>query len=247
MIKINPIIKKIIKKTTPNFILNIYRKVIFNKKLKHISKLNREEKFSYIYNNNMWGGDKNFNSGSGSHNPNIINPYLKVIKEFLKKQHMPTLVDCGCGDFNVGKNFLSLSKKYYAIDIFQNIIDLNKSKFNYQNLEFLKLDIVEDNIPSGDVCIVRQILQHLSNQDIFSFINNIKNKFKFLLVTEHLPDGQFRSNVDMKTSFSIRPIFNSGVLLHEKPFEIRYKQMNELLRVSAAPERGIISTILYEF
>ena len=55
-------------------------------KLKHISKLNREEKFSYIYNNNIWGGDKNFNSGSGSHNPNIINPYIKVIKEFLKKQ-----------------------------------------------------------------------------------------------------------------------------------------------------------------
>ena len=160
---------------------------------------------------------------------------------------MPTLTDCGCGDFNVGKNFLSLSKKYYAIDIFQDIIDLNKSKFNYKNIEFLKLDIVEDNIPSADICIVRQVLQHFSNQDIFSFIKNIKNKFKFLLITEHLPDGKFKSNIDMQTSFIVRTRFNSGVLLHEKPFEIKFKQMNELLRVSAAPYKGVISTILYEF
>lgn len=249
--KFNPRIKKIIKKTTPNFILNIYREAIINKKLKIISKLSREEKISYIYKNNIWGEDedKNFSSGTGAHNPNIINPYIEVVKEFLKKKHMPTLTDCGCGDFNVGKNFLSLSKKYYAIDIFQDIIDLNKSKFNYKNIEFLKLDIVEDNIPSADICIVRQVLQHFSNQDIFSFIKNIKNKFKFLLITEHLPDGKFKSNIDMQTSFIVRSRFNSGVLLHEKPFEIKFKQMNELqrLRVSTAPYKGVISTILYEF
>ena len=85
--KFNPRIKKIIKKTTPNFILNIYREAIINKKLKIISKLSREEKFSYIYKNNIWGEDedKNFSSGTGAHNPNIINPYIEVVKEFLKK------------------------------------------------------------------------------------------------------------------------------------------------------------------
>ena len=218
--KFNPRIKKIIKKTIPNFILNIYREAIINKKLKIISKLSREEKFSYIYKNNIWGEDedKNFSSGTGARNPDIINPYIEVVKEFLKKKHMPTLTDCGCGDFNVGKN-----------------------------IEFLKLDIVKDNIPSADICIVRQVLQHFSNQDIFSFIKNIKNKFKFLLITEHLPDGKFKSNIDMQTSFIVRTRFNSGVLLHEKPFEIKFKQMNELLRVSAAPYKGVISTILYEF
>ena len=244
--KINLRIKKIVKKNTPDFILNIYRKSILKKKIENISKLSREEKFSYIYKNNIWGGRENFNSGDGSHNPNIIQPYIEIVKKFLEKNDKPTLIDCGCGDFNVGKNFLSSSKKYYAIDIFQDIIDLNKSKFKHENLQFLKLDIVEDNIPSGDVCIVRQTLQHLSNQDIHSFLKNIKNKFKFLLVTEHLPDGKFKSNIDMKTSFLIRPLFNSGILLHEKPFEIKFKHMDELLRVSAAPDEGVISTILYE-
>ena len=34
-----------------------------------------------------------------------------------------------------------------------------------------------------------------------------------------------------------------------KPFEIKFKQMNELqrLRISADPYKGVISTILYEF
>ena len=86
--KFNPRIKKIIKKTNPNFILNIYREAIINKKLKIISKLSREEKFSYIYKNNIWeeNEDKSFSSGTGAHNLNIINPYIEVVKEFLKKK-----------------------------------------------------------------------------------------------------------------------------------------------------------------
>ena len=39
--------------------------------------------------------------------------------------------------------------------------------------------------------LVRQVLQHLSNNDIKLFLKNIKYKCKFLIVTEHYTSKKF--------------------------------------------------------
>ena len=151
----------------------------------------------------------------------------------------------GCGDFNVGSQLLHLSKQYYAIDIVKSLIDTNKLKFKKDNLIFSNLDISIDNLPSGDVCLVRQVLTHLSNAEIKSFIKNIRNKYKFLVVTENIPEESFEPNLDMETNFSTRHWFNSGVVLHEYPFNLKIKESNIILKVPAFPALGLIQTIVY--
>lgn len=81
-----------------------------------------------IYDRHLWGGNEfDFYSGEGSHNPEIINPYLKVLIEFLNTHHNNIVVcDLGCGDFNIGKHLVSYSKKYIAIDIVEKLIKRNK-------------------------------------------------------------------------------------------------------------------------
>mgnify|MGYP001148191611 FL=1 len=161
------------------------------------------------------------------------------------------VVDLGCGDFNIGSQIFPLTKKYYGIDIVKDLINFNKTKFNHSNLDFIKLNISNDDLPKGDICLVRQVLQHLSNKEISLFINNIINKYKFLIITEILPIGKFRANLNIETNFGTRLTYNSGVVLHQPPFNLKFNSMNillsteNLLGLSAELDEGKIQTLLY--
>ncbi|MFN5513605.1 MAG: methyltransferase domain-containing protein [Cyanobacteriota bacterium] len=72
----------------------------------------------------------------------------------------------GCGDFQVGQQLLPLCSSYIGIDIVKVLIENNNNKFKDTKASFLCLNIIEDDLPTGDVCFVRQVLQHLSNAEI---------------------------------------------------------------------------------
>jgi len=58
-----------------------------------------------VYERKLWGGNNsNFYSGSGSHQIEIVKPYIAAVTSFLTSFKTPiTVCDLGCGDFNVGK------------------------------------------------------------------------------------------------------------------------------------------------
>ena len=58
----------------------------------------------------LWGGkDFDFYSGSGSHDSQIIEPYLDAVSTFLKSHNNTlTVCDLGCGDFNIGKQLTQI-------------------------------------------------------------------------------------------------------------------------------------------
>lgn len=47
----------------------------------------------------------------------------------------------------------------------------------------MHLDITLDDLPKGNVIILRQVLQHLSNFEIIKFIKKINLNYQYLLVT----------------------------------------------------------------
>src|SRR5690606_175689 len=106
-----------------------------------------------VYAMKLWGTNHaDFYSGEGSHHPNIVAPYLKAVKAFLKSFKCPlTVCDLGCGDFNVGKELVVHTKKYIAVDIVPNLIKHNKEEFRAEHLEFQCLDLAVDIIPTGDL------------------------------------------------------------------------------------------------
>ena len=135
-----------------------------------------------IYKEGLWGrGDSKFFSGEGSHHLDLVNPYLDKVIEFLKSFSTPISVcDVGCGDFNIGKELFGHAKSYIGIDIVPDLITYNKNKFKATNLEFICLDIAKDSLPKTDCAIIRQVLQHLSNEEIISIVDKLYN-FKSLL------------------------------------------------------------------
>lgn len=191
-----------------------------------------KEVMSEIYEKKKWGGaNKDFYSGSGSHSRKVVRPYNKVISSFLQSFENGLVVcDLGCGDFNVGEKLVPYSKKYQAIDIVEDLIERNKKLFINDKLEFHCLNIVTDDLPDGDCILVRQVLQHLSNKEIKAVVKKLE-KFKHVIVTEHLPKGDFVANAKKSTGANIRLSKNSGVVLTKPPFNILPLTSKELLSV----------------
>ena len=200
-----------------------------------------------VYEMKLWGsGNSDFYSGLGSHDPEVVNPYIEVLRSFLTSFKSPLRVcDLGCGDFNVGKELVRHTKNYVAVDIVAKLIEHNKAKFKDDNLEFRCLDIAVDNLPSGDCVILRQVLQHLSNAEVKNIVSKLKN-YKYVILTEHLPDGAFIPNKEIISGQGIRLKKRSGINLLVAPFNLIIKEEKLLLSIIPKDNKGLIVTTLYK-
>lgn len=199
-----------------------------------------------IYEMKLWGGEGyNFYSGKGSHDPEIVKPYIAVLTSFLKSFENPLVVcDLGCGDFNVGKELVKYSEKYVAVDIAENLIRYNKSVFKEEKLEFHCLDIAVNELPAGDCVILRQVLQHLSNDEVQKVLESIAG-FKYVVLTEHLPKGDFVPNRDIISGQGIRLKKQSGLNVLVPPFNFQVKEEKQLFSATLNDNKGVIVTTLY--
>ncbi len=200
-----------------------------------------------VYEMRLWGDDNAaFYSGEGSHLPEIVDPYVAVVTSFLKSFKNPLEVcDLGCGDFNVGKELVKHTKKYIGVDIVSELINYNKQKFKQDNLEFQCLDIAVDELPSADCAIVRQVLQHLSNNEVQQILRKL-GSFRYVIITEHLPIGHFIPNMDIISGQGIRLKKHSGLNLLAPPFNFRVQEKKQLLCSTPLDGKGVIETTLYK-
>ena len=202
---------------------------------------------SQIYEKNLWGGNPSeFYSGEGSHDPVLVIPYIDVVSNFLESFEKPiTVCDLGCGDFNVGKALVACTAHYHAVDIVPSLIEYNQAKFQLPNLTFHCLDVAVDELPSGDCALVRQVLQHLSNQEVQQILVKLSD-FRYVILTEHLPIGDFEPNKDKISGQGIRLKQNSGIDVLSAPFHWKVLAAKEFLSLELSNGIGRIVTTLYE-
>ena len=100
-------------------------------------------------------------------------------------------------------------------------------------------------LPSGDVAILRQVLQHLSNAEIKSVVEKLYD-FKYVILTEHLPEEDFEPNKDIISGQGIRLKKQSGVNLSASPFNFKFKEEKQLLSVPSPGFKGVLVTNLYK-
>ena len=144
----------------------------------------------------------------------------------------------------MGNQLVKYAKKYIAIDIVAPLIAFNKEKFKEPNLEFHCLDIAVADLPLGDCAIIRQVLQHLSNGEVQAIVNKLLN-FKYLILTEHVPEGAFIPNKDIISGQGIRFKKKSGINLLAPPFHLKVKEEKELIAFPLEGNKGILVTTLY--
>ena len=170
------------------------------------------------------GCEHDFYSGEGSHRLDIVQPYLEVVTKFLTSfQEKLTVCDLGCGDFNIGKELVPYTKQYIAVDIVDALIERNKKKFKDDRLAFHCLDIAVDPLPKADCIILRQVLQHLSNNEVAQVLQKV-HQYKYIILTEHLPSGYFTPNTDIISGQGIRIKKKSGLAIEAPPFNFKASQ-----------------------
>lgn len=237
-------IKKIISYFLPNFI----KKIRSNRMeiLRHNAYKNYppEQIFKNIYLAHDWGAKNEFYSGIGSHEDRIILPYIFSVKQiFSQLDKKPIVVDIGSGDFNVGSKLIDFCEKYIALDIVKELQLFNRKKYFSRNVEFLHLNAIDDDLPKGDVVILRQVLQHLNNEQISTIIKKCY-AFSRWIITEHVPVGDFVANKDISTGCGIRLLIGSGVDVLLPPFNVSGFEHKILCEVESAG--GLIKTTYFE-
>jgi hypothetical protein len=200
-----------------------------------------------IYDKKLWGGESfDFYSGEGSHQSELVNPYIDAVSAFLTSLEKPlTVCDLGCGDFNVGQQLVPHVQKYIGVDIVPSLIARNRATFHADNLEFLYLDIAVDEWPAADCILLRNVLQHLSNAEVQRIVRKLPN-YQYVIVTEHIPQGSFTPNKDIISGQGIRLKIQSGIDLMAPPFNLQVKDSKQLLAVPYSKGKGVIVTTLYE-
>ncbi len=199
-----------------------------------------------VYSEHLWGGEAHdFYSGEGSHVSELVEPYIKVVSTFLNSLDEPiTVIDLGCGDFNVGKQLFHYAEKYVAIDIVPALIQRNKELFEAENLEFQCLDIAKDDLPGGDSVILRQVLQHVSNEEVHQIVKKLAN-YRYVILTEHIPDSEFEPNLDIISGQGTRLKQQSGISLTAPPFNFKAQDERLLLSIPLEKGKGVVETRLY--
>ena len=236
---INQILKKIFWK-----LFNL-KKVLLKKYhlIKNYGFVSNEEIFDRVYKEKIWNktSSLDYDSGPGSHNVDILKPYLDVILSFLNENRNMIIIDLGCGDFNVGSNLIKFSKKYIAIDVVGSLIDRNKKSFKSSKLTFKKIDAVYEDIPFGDCILIKEVFQHISNKEIKLILKKLIN-FKYLIITESEPLINFKPNKNKLRGPDCRTDISSGIIIDKPPFNFGYQRKKELMRLRK-DDRYIVTTL----
>jgi beta-1,4-mannosyl-glycoprotein beta-1,4-N-acetylglucosaminyltransferase len=167
--------------------------------------------FTNIYENYVWGDNniKNYNGSSGPGSSIEFNKdYIAFLRNFIKCENIKSIVDLGCGDFICGNVIYSdLNINYHGYDIYKKVIDyhniINKSKsFTFTCLDFYNYCSF---INEGDLCIIKDVLQHWPLSYIYTFLDKLicSQKFKFIMLCNCYIDAQ--NDIDIKLG-QFRPL-----------------------------------------
>lgn len=179
-----------------------------------------ETVFTKINENKIWTDNRNLeyngSSGGGSNIEYNKDSYIPFLKKFITDNNIKNIVDLGSRDFKCGKLIYDdLDIKYIGYDIYDyigydiydiydTIIKYN-SKLHSLKYTFIHLDFFnnKERIRNGDMCILKDVIQHWSLDNIYIFLDYLVEykKFKYILICNccnqkenntNINDGDFR-------------------------------------------------------
>jgi SAM-dependent methyltransferase len=176
------------------------------------------EKFQKIYDDNIWSNG----SGPGSDIQNI-QPYIDYLQAIIDSRQIKSIVDCGCGDWQ-STRYLNLNGvDYLGIDIVPKVINDNIKSYSAPNIKFQFANFLDIELPKADLLICKDVLQHLPNEAVLSFLTKIK-EFRLALITNDEGDNCLR-NYLLENS----PYYYAPISLMNTPFMLQYEEAYSFL------------------
>ena len=181
-----------------------------------------EQVFSRIYQAGTWGrSSEKYCSGTGSSQMHV-DSYVRALAGYIQRHNIRRVVDLGCGDFVIGKRIAGLGVHYTGVDVVADLVSHHNREFATDSVHFEHRDIINDALPVGELCMIRQVLQHLSNSQIRRILAKLHD-YQHVIVTEHYPAPAIGvvGNRDKPHGHDTRVEMDSGVFLDQPPFNMQ--------------------------
>lgn len=153
--------------------------------------------FSAIYQNGVWGKNKDglgcSGSGSTAKNTELYRIYLEL---FLENNQIKSVVDIGCGDWEFSQLINWNSIKYTGYDVVKSVIENNTKNYSKPSIKFVNENFLTADLPKADLLICKDVFQHLSNEEIMAFLPQLK-KFKHCIITNDI-NPAIANNLDTR-------------------------------------------------
>jgi SAM-dependent methyltransferase len=148
--------------------------------------------FDRIYLTDEWNGG----SGPGSH-PSNTAKYVKFLNSFIRENSIKSILDIGCGDWQLMSMVDLSGVRYKGIDVSPVATSLARSKAPAG--ADISNENIENIIESFDLVHIKDVLQHLEFSECRRILEIISSRHKSaLVVNEHPPasndikNGQYR-------------------------------------------------------
>lgn len=156
--------------------------------------------FSAIYRDDAWSNG----SGPGSI-PQINRPYIVFLEAFVRNNNVRRIIDIGCGDFQLMKSVDVGAIEYIGYDLVPQVIEANRHQHKRKSLSFCEMPSSPEELPEGDLAIVKDVLIHLDNRTCHSLLNALLNKNRFVITVNNRTNDANAYNKEI-VSGEFRPV-----------------------------------------
>ena len=214
------------RRLAPNVVLEYWQRRAFDAEQARDRGRPLQDVFHEIYEKKVWAReatDVRYTSGPGSA-PEVSRNYEDFMVGLIERRpEVRTLVDIGCGDFQVSGRILARLTRpmcYVGCDIAANVVAFNQERHGREGVVFRTLDASSAMPPAGDLVMVREVFQHLSNATILQTIGRLRTVFQEAVITESLVVPCAAPNVDLVSGYRTRDGLKSGVFVDLAPFNL---------------------------
>lgn len=193
--------------------------------------LTRKEIFEKIYHSNSWHGQSR--SGPGS-DPQNTASYVHFVNNWLEKHpDCQSIVELGCGDWATTRLIhLPPKRSYLGIDIVPGVVSTNQELYQSDVIHFECSDFLIHPPPHADLLLMKDVLQHLPNDSVQTFLQNTLTRYRYAIITNDAYKFEERQrfvifttkrelqkpNIDIKDGDS-RPL-----ILEKEPFRLQFTE-----------------------
>ena len=185
--------------------------------------------FDKIYEHSYWGKG----SGGGS-SPEATQPYKIFLEDFIRQHEIKSVVDLGCGDWQFSQFLDFGGATYIGIDASKRVIANNQQAFSRSGVSFVNLPSDCNDIPCADLLVCKDVLMHLSTQEVQDIVSILPN-FKYALITNDVPCLSAFGEIILALRRPFWPVVNREIKTGDyrtldptqRPFNLKLKKVFE--------------------